>query len=62
VTFIVPLAFVNWYPSLRILDRADPLGLPEVVQFASPLVALLLCLVTGLVWRLGIHSYRSTGS
>jgi ABC-2 type transport system permease protein len=62
VTFIVPLAFVNWYPSLRILDRADPLGLPEVVQYASPLIALLLCLVTALVWRLGIRSYRSTGS
>jgi viologen exporter family transport system permease protein len=62
VTFIVPLAFVNWYPSLRILDRPDPLGLPEVVQFASPLVAVVLCLVAGAVWRLGLRSYRSTGS
>ena len=34
LTFIVPITFVNWYPSLYILDRDDPLGLPGAVQFA----------------------------
>jgi ABC-2 type transport system permease protein len=61
-TFVVPLAFVNWLPALHILDHADPLGLPKAFQFASPVAALLIALAAGLAWRLGLRSYRSTGS
>lgn len=62
LTFIVPLAFVNWYPSLFILDRPDPLGLPAAMQFAAPVAALVLCLFAALGWRTGVRRYRSTGS
>lgn len=62
VTFVVPLAFVNWLPALRVLGRDDPLGLPGWVDFASPAVALLCCAITGLLWRAGLRAYRSTGS
>ncbi|MEU5049897.1 ABC transporter permease [Streptomyces sp. NPDC021096] len=62
VTFVVPLAFVNWLPALRILGRDDPLGLPGWVDFASPLVALACCALAGLAWRAGLRGYRSTGS
>lgn len=61
-TFIIPLAFVNWMPAMHILSRPDPLGLPEFLRFASPLVAVALLLVAGLAWRTGIRNYRSTGS
>ncbi|WP_461014769.1 ABC transporter permease [Streptomyces daliensis] len=62
VTFVVPLAFVNWLPALRVLGRDDPLGLPGWVDFASPLVAALCCALAGLAWRGGLRAYRSTGS
>lgn len=62
VTFIVPLAFVNWLPALRLLGRDDPLGLPGWVGCCGPLVALLMLTGAGLVWRAGLRSYRSTGS
>lgn len=62
VTFVVPLAFVNWLPVLRILGRPDPLGLPGWVDLLGPAVAGLCCALAGLVWRAGIRSYRSTGS
>jgi ABC-2 type transport system permease protein len=62
VTFIIPLAFVNWYPCLYILGQPDPLSLPGWTRFASPLVATWLAVLTGWVWRLGIRGYRSTGS
>ncbi|UNZ21983.1 ABC transporter permease [Streptomyces sp. 891-h] len=62
VTFVVPLAFVNWLPALRVLGRDDPLGLPDWLDLAAPGVALLCCAVTGLVWRAGLRAYRSTGS
>lgn len=61
-TFVVPLAFVNWLPALHILDHADPLGLPKAFQFASPVAALVIALAAVLAWRLGLRSYRSTGS
>ncbi|PJJ02199.1 ABC-2 type transport system permease protein [Streptomyces sp. 2333.5] len=62
VTFLVPLAFVNWLPALRLLGHPDPLGLPGWVDFLGPVVAALMCTGAGLVWRLGLRAYRSTGS
>ncbi|MGB8946158.1 MAG: ABC transporter permease [Streptomyces sp.] len=62
VTFILPLAFVNWLPALYVLGRPYPLDLPTWVAFTPPLVAVLLLALAGLAWRTGLRSYRSTGS
>ncbi|KOU58176.1 transporter [Streptomyces sp. IGB124] len=62
VTFVVPLAFVNWLPALYVLGRPDPLGLPGRAAFLSPLVALAVFVPASLAWRAGVRSYRSTGS
>lgn len=62
LTFVLPLAFVNWYPSLHILGREDPYGLPSALQFASPLAAAAVLAVTAACWRTGVRHYRSTGS
>ncbi|MGW7101050.1 ABC transporter permease [Streptomyces sp. NPDC054838] len=62
VTFVVPLAFVNWLPALYVLGRPDPLGLPGWVAYLSPLVAFAVFVPASLAWRAGLRSYRSTGS
>ncbi|MET9554966.1 ABC transporter permease [Streptomyces sp. NPDC006645] len=62
VTFVVPLAFVNWLPALYVMDRDDPLGLPDWVAFLPPVVAVGFCAAAGLAWRAGLRGYRSTGS
>jgi ABC-2 type transport system permease protein len=62
LTYVLPLAFVNWEPALYVLHRPDPLGLPVVFRFASPLVALILSVLAALAWRTGLRHYRSTGS
>ncbi len=62
LTFVIPLAFVNWEPSLYVLGKPDPLGLPGIVRFAGPLVAVLLCLLAVPAWNAGLRHYRSTGS
>ncbi|MFJ8434529.1 ABC transporter permease [Kitasatospora sp. NPDC094019] len=59
--FGVPLAFVNWLPALRILDRPDPLGLPTAFQYASPVAAALALTAAGLAWRAGLRAYRGAG-
>ncbi|WP_373566848.1 ABC transporter permease [Streptomyces griseicoloratus] len=62
VTFVVPLAFVNWLPASYVLERPYPLDLPAWVAFAPPAVAVACCALAGLAWRAGLRSYRSTGS
>ncbi|WP_017570337.1 ABC transporter permease [Nocardiopsis halotolerans] len=62
VTFVLPLAFVTWQPVLYLLDRPDPTGLPDALRFATPLVAVAMCLVAAACWRSGLRHYRSTGS
>lgn len=62
VTFVLPLAFVNWLPALYVLGRPYPLDLPAWAAFAPPPVAAGCCLLAGLAWRAGLRSYRSTGS
>jgi ABC-2 type transport system permease protein len=62
LTFVVPAAFVNYYPSLYVLGKDDPFGLPAWVPFASPLVAVALFLVARFAWFSAVRHYRSTGS
>jgi ABC-2 type transport system permease protein len=62
LTFLVPVAFVNWYPTLYVLGRPDPFGLPDTLRFASPVAAAVLCTLAALAWRGGVRRYRSTGS
>lgn len=60
--FVVPGAFVAYYPSLALLDRPDPLGGPALLGWISPLVAVAAAVVAGLVWRTAVRHYRGTGS
>ncbi|MFC8535464.1 ABC transporter permease [Streptomyces sp. NPDC057249] len=62
VTFVVPLAFVNWLPVLYVLGRELPLGLPSWVAFLPPVVATVCAAGAGVAWRTGLRAYRSTGS
>jgi ABC-2 type transport system permease protein len=59
--YLVPLAFVCYFPALYILDKPDPLGLPRLLQFTSPVVAGIGAVVAGLVWRFAVRHYRSAG-
>ena len=61
VVFVVPLAFVAYFPALYVLGKEDELGLPEALQYASPVVAVAAALVASAVWRNAVHHYRSAG-
>jgi ABC-2 type transport system permease protein len=62
MAFVVPGAFVAYYPALAILGKPDPLGLPPVLQYSAPLVAVLAAGVAALAWRAGLRHYVGTGS
>jgi ABC-2 type transport system permease protein len=61
LAYLVPLAFVCYFPALFILDKPDPLGLPRFVELASPAVALVAASAAGLIWRFAVRHYRSAG-
>jgi ABC-2 type transport system permease protein len=60
--FIIPVAFTSYFPSLFILGKPDPLGMPGWFRFAGIPIVALFCLVIAWAWRQGIRHYRSTGS
>ena len=62
VIFVVPLAFVGYFPALYVLGKEDELGLPSALQFASPLAAAVSVAGGWIVWRAAVRRYRSTGS
>jgi len=62
LTFVLPIAFVNWYPCLHLLGRDDPFGLPDWLQLCSPVAAAVVLAAALLAWRTGVRHYTSTGS
>lgn len=61
-TYVVPAIFLNYYPALYFLNKPDPLGLPPVMSFISPLVGAGVLGIALLFWRFGIKHYQSTGT
>lgn len=61
-TFVIPAAFVAYLPSLALLGRPDPLGLPGWLSWSAPVVACVAMGVATLGWRTGLRKYVGTGS
>ncbi len=61
VTFVLPFAFLNYYPVLALVGRAQQAGHP-FLAYASPLAGVLAVAAGALVWRAGLRRYQSTGS
>lgn len=59
--YLVPLGFVSYFPALYLLGKHDPLGLPRLLQFSSPVVAVVAAVVAGAIWRGAVRHYRSAG-
>jgi len=62
LAFVVPLAFVSFFPALYVLGKRDPFTSLGVIRFLSPLVAAGTLVVARLAWRAGVRHYRSTGT
>ena len=62
VVFLIPVAFVAYFPALYMLDKEDdarPAG--GASSTLSPLVAVLAVLAARPVWRNAVRHYRSAG-
>jgi ABC-2 type transport system permease protein len=57
-TFVIPMAFISYYPSLTFLRPAD---VPLLTWF-SPLIGAAFFAVSYFVWMAGANRYSGTGS
>jgi ABC-2 type transport system permease protein len=62
VTGLIPVAFMNYYPALFLLNKMHQAGSAWWLSYISPLVALLLVGVVSVIWRLALRHYTSSGS
>ena len=62
LTFIVPLALINYFPALAILERPDPFGTPVFIMWIAPLLGFVFFFITLQFWKFGERHYTSTGS
>jgi ABC-2 type transport system permease protein len=61
LTFILPYAFVSYYPATLLFNPGKALFSP-ILAYMTPVVAIILCIVTYGFWTIGINSYKSSGS
>ena len=57
LTFVIPLALIQYYPLLYLLDQAE-----GIRYAAAPLFSLLFVLPSAALYRLGVRNYKSAGS
>ncbi len=58
VSFVVPFAFVNYYPAQLFIGK----GIAPSLAYLTPVVAMIAFAVAYGVWKLGLKNYQSTGS
>src|SRR4030095_5862732 len=55
VTGIIPVAFMNYYPALFLLDKVHRAGSGWWLSYVSPLVAFLLVAIVSVVWQRALN-------
>lgn len=56
-TFIIPYAFINYYPLLYFIDKTD-----NILYMLSPLLVFVFLIPCLLSFKIGLKHYSSTGS
>jgi ABC-2 type transport system permease protein len=62
-TFVIPMAFINYYPAMWLLGKSDPLGAPiGLLALVAPVICVGMFALGVTMWRRGVKHYASTGS
>ena len=62
LTFILPLAFINFYPAAAVLGKDPGTPFPAALAYMTPLVGAILFVLSILFWNWALSKYQSTGS
>lgn len=61
-TYVIPAAFLSYFPVLHLLHRPMPDGLPAWVAFLAPLVGPAMLAAAFAFWKMGVSRYQGTGT
>ena len=62
LTFVIPFAFINFYPVKYFLDKKGDTLFHPILQYGTPIVGIVLFLLAYKFWTMGVNRYESTGS
>ncbi len=60
--YIVPFAFVNYFPAQYFLRKSDMNQYPLLFMYITPVVGIVLYLSAYVFWRKSLFHYKSTGN
>lgn len=62
LTFVIPYAFISFYPAQYLLDGKGETLFHPVLQYGTPVVGIVMFLIAYKFWTIGVNRYESTGS
>ena len=60
--YVVPFAFVNYFPAQFLLRKEDMALYNEVYMYIAPLVGVVIYILAYIFWRISVKRYTSTGN
>lgn len=60
--YIVPFAFVNYFPAQYLLRKPDMAQYPEIYMYLAPFAGIVIYAAAYLFWRISVKRYKSTGN
>lgn len=60
--YIMPFAFVNYFPSQYLLRKEDMNLYPDAFMYIAPIIGLVLYILAYCFWRISVKYYKSTGN
>ena len=60
--YVVPFAFVNYFPAQYLLRKSDMVAYPEIYMYLAPFVGLVIYLLAYGFWQISLRRYTSTGN
>jgi ABC-2 type transport system permease protein len=58
ITFLIPMAFVGFYPALFFLRPQEG----NILMYATPVIGIVMFIVAYQIWRIGVNRYSGTGT
>lgn len=60
--YIMPFAFVNYFPAQYLLRKDDMAEYPEIFMYLTPVIGIVMYLLAYLFWRFSVRFYKSSGN
>jgi ABC-2 type transport system permease protein len=60
--YVIPFAFVNFFPAQYLLRKEDMKQYPEIYMYLAPFIGIVLYAAAYLFWRISLKKYKSTGN